>query len=121
MKKSRTSSFFKKTRSKLVSEDGTFQLSVAKTHNQESGNTAISNHIYGNNIRNISPCLEFKTAITTVFGVTPKPQKRSFVNFTGFLQSLLHPPYIASSFTNCKITPKDIKCPLPTKVFDALF
>ena len=52
-----------------------------KTHNQKSGNTAISNHIYGNTIKNTPPCPEFNTAITTAFGVEPKPgQKRSFIS-----------------------------------------
>ena len=52
-----------------------------KTHNQKSGNTAISNHIYGNTIKNIPPCPEYTTAITTAFGVQPKPdQKKSFIN-----------------------------------------
>jgi len=52
-----------------------------KTHNQKSGNTAISNHIYGNTIKNIPPCPEYTTAITTAFGVQPKPgEKKTFIN-----------------------------------------
>ena len=51
-----------------------------KEHNQKSKQTAISNHIYGSVIKNITPCSEYNSEITNKFGDTPNPnQKFTFI------------------------------------------
>ena len=51
-----------------------------KEHNQRSKNTAISDHIYGNYLKNIQPCEEFNSEIANQFGDRPNPtQKFSFI------------------------------------------
>jgi len=51
-----------------------------KEHNQISKQTAISNHIYGNSLKHIEPCLEFNAGIRNQFGAKPNPkQKFSFI------------------------------------------
>ena len=51
-----------------------------REHNQKSKKTAISEHIYGNNQKNIPPCPEFTSEITKQYGDTPSPsQKIEFV------------------------------------------
>ena len=51
-----------------------------KEHNQKSKQTAISNHIYGNGLKNIVPCSEFNSEIRNQFGGQPNPtQKFSFI------------------------------------------
>jgi hypothetical protein len=51
-----------------------------KEHNQKSKKTAISDHIYGNNLKNIKPCLEYQNEINQKFGDQPNPnQKITFI------------------------------------------
>ena len=51
-----------------------------KEHNQKSKQTAISNHIYGNNLKNIEPCSEYNSEIRNQFGAQPNPhQKFTFI------------------------------------------
>ena len=51
-----------------------------KEHNQKSKQTAISNHIYGNSLKNIEPCSEYSSGIRNQFGAQPNPnQKFAFI------------------------------------------
>ena len=47
-----------------------------KEHNQKSKKTAISEHIYGNNQKNIPPCAEFTSEIIKKFGDKPSSNQK---------------------------------------------
>ena len=45
-------------------------------HNQKSRKTAVSEHIYGSNIKNIPPCAQFTSEINKKFGDKPSSQQK---------------------------------------------
>ena len=77
-----------------------------KEHNQKSKQTAISNHIYGNGLKNIEPCPEFNSEISNQFGAQPNPnQKFSFIrNHFTLLQNNLTNTFDRRTFEAVAIT-----------------
>ena len=55
-------------------------ISRIQEHNRPSSNSAISDHIYGNTVKKINPCLHYKTELTALYGDKPSPQNKiSFI------------------------------------------
>ena len=55
-------------------------ISRIHEHNRPSSNSAISDHIYGNTVKKINPCIEYNNELKLLHGDKPSPQNKiSFI------------------------------------------